>query len=125
MLSKSVMVGSGMSSEVGFTGFEFSCYTELQYLGIQNLNSINLNKTQDLQPLDIESSYNGFDEHVSCPPTNVELKMDAHNTKTHVKATIGVVATGSLLPPKLDDFYLVNGRHPASMNSFPLFDILL
>ncbi|KAF8154920.1 hypothetical protein B0H34DRAFT_783905 [Crassisporium funariophilum] len=73
---------------------------------ISSLGDFNVSQSKALQPVTVDKSFNLVDQSVSCPPVNAALKIDV-NAKANAMATIGVAATGTLLPPKIDDFAII------------------
>ncbi|KAF6752086.1 hypothetical protein DFP72DRAFT_968113 [Ephemerocybe angulata] len=71
--------------------------------GISDLNNVNINESTTLPPFSIDKSFNILNETLSCPPVDVSLKVDV-TAKAHAMAAIGVVAEGTIVPPKIDKF---------------------
>lgn len=65
--------------------------------------------TKELPPVDVDKTFPIFDEKLSCPANgeipaiDASLKADAV-TKAHAVVSIGAAASGSIVPPKLDEF---------------------
>ncbi|KAF8186252.1 hypothetical protein BJ912DRAFT_467768 [Pholiota molesta] len=73
-----------------------------------SLNDFNVNKSTTLPPFDIDQPFNLVNQTVSCPPVAATVKIDV-NAKTHAVATIGVAASGTILPPNVDSFAVIVG----------------
>ncbi|KAJ7580284.1 hypothetical protein C8J56DRAFT_279200 [Mycena floridula] len=75
---------------------------------LASFNDIDLNITKTLPTLSIDKSFPILDLSVSCPATSdapafsASLKADAE-AKIDMTITLGLVATGTIIPPNLDD----------------------
>ncbi|TFK33758.1 hypothetical protein BDQ12DRAFT_614698 [Crucibulum laeve] len=74
---------------------------------IKGLNDFDVNKNTTLSPFDIDKTFNLVDQKLSCPPLAAGLKVDV-DAKAHALASIGVAASGTIVPPKIDDFAIVS-----------------
>ncbi|KAH6904652.1 hypothetical protein BKA70DRAFT_1108941 [Coprinopsis sp. MPI-PUGE-AT-0042] len=70
-----------------------------------DLNEVALDQTQTLPPFNVNKNFNLIDQTLSCPPIEARLKIDV-DAKANAVATIGVVAEGTLIPPRVTDFVL-------------------
>ena len=77
-------------------------------LDISSLDDFNVNKSTTLPPVDVDKSFNLVDKSISCPPVDASVKIDV-DAKAHAVATIGVAASGTVVPPKVSDFALIAG----------------
>ncbi|KAH9475749.1 hypothetical protein JR316_0011308 [Psilocybe cubensis] len=75
---------------------------------ISSLNDFNVDKSTTLSPVDVDKTFNLLDKSISCPPVDASVKVDA-DTKAHAVASIGVAATGTILPPEVTSFSLIAG----------------
>ncbi|KAF9474083.1 hypothetical protein BDN70DRAFT_340803 [Pholiota conissans] len=75
---------------------------------ISSLDDFNVNKSTTLQPFDIDKSFNLVDQKISCPPVDASVKIDV-DAKAHAVASIGVAASGTILPPKVESFAVIAG----------------
>ncbi|KAF4610324.1 hypothetical protein D9613_010280 [Agrocybe pediades] len=75
---------------------------------ITSLNDFNVNKSTTLQPLDVDKSFNLLDQSLSCGSIEGKVKIDV-NAKAHAVASIGVAASGTVVPPKVSDFSIIAG----------------
>ncbi|KAK0458142.1 uncharacterized protein EV420DRAFT_1270744 [Desarmillaria tabescens] len=65
-------------------------------------NHISVGKSVDI-PVDIDQTFNLLNESISCPSIDASLNINIA-AKAHALATLGVSASGTILPPKIDDF---------------------
>ncbi|PPQ93459.1 hypothetical protein CVT25_008563 [Psilocybe cyanescens] len=75
---------------------------------ISSLNDFNVDKSTTLSPVDVDKSFNLLDKSISCPPVDASVKVDA-DAKAHAVASIGVAASGTILPPEVTAFSLIAG----------------
>ncbi|KAF8961154.1 hypothetical protein BDZ97DRAFT_1226986 [Flammula alnicola] len=73
---------------------------------ISSLNDFNVNNSQALPPLDVNKTFTLVDQSVSCPPVDVSVKIDV-DTKAHAVVTLGLAASGTIVPPKVSDFAII------------------
>ncbi|KAF4610321.1 hypothetical protein D9613_010283 [Agrocybe pediades] len=73
---------------------------------LKSLNDFNIDKSKVLPPVDVNKNFTLIDESVSCPPLDARLKVDVE-ANAHASASIGVAVTGTILPPKIDDFAVI------------------
>ncbi|GLB41232.1 hypothetical protein LshimejAT787_0904470 [Lyophyllum shimeji] len=73
---------------------------------IKNLNDFNVDKSQALKPLTVDKNFNLLSKQLSCPPITASLKIDV-DAKANAVATVGVAASGTIVPPKVDDFAII------------------
>ncbi|KAF8186254.1 hypothetical protein BJ912DRAFT_972030 [Pholiota molesta] len=65
---------------------------------VTSLNDFNVNKSTTLPPFDLDKPFNLVDQSVSCPPVKATVKIDV-DAKAHAVASIGLAASGTILPP--------------------------
>ncbi|KAK0443582.1 hypothetical protein EV421DRAFT_1804652 [Armillaria borealis] len=66
-------------------------------------NHVSFDKSFDI-PVDVDQTFNLLNESISCPSIDASLNINVA-AKAHALATLGVSASGTLLPiPKIDDF---------------------
>lgn len=82
---------------VDFVGDALSSFTEFD-----------IEKSTTLPPIDIDEPFNLVDETLDCGAVKATFKADV-NAKAHAVVDIGVVATGTIIPPKLDNFNVFSG----------------
>ncbi|KAJ3569321.1 hypothetical protein NP233_g5126 [Leucocoprinus birnbaumii] len=82
-------------------------------------NSLNVSKSIDLDPFDVDKSFNLIDQTLDCSSdlpvggvnatvgVNGEVKVDV-DAKFHSTVSLGIVASGTLLPPSFDNFGLTS-----------------
>ena len=73
---------------------------------ISSLNEFNVTQNKDLSPFDIDKTFNLVDQKISCPPVDAGVKIDV-DAKAHAVASIGIAATGTVVPPAVSDFALI------------------
>jgi hypothetical protein len=74
---------------------------------ISGLNDFDIDKSTTLDPLAVDKKFNLLDQEISCPPVSASLKIDV-DAKANALATIGVAASGTIIPPKMDDFAIIS-----------------
>jgi hypothetical protein len=77
---------------------------------VTSLNDFNVNKSTTLPPFDLDKPFNLVDQSVSCPPVKATVKIDV-DAKAHAVASIGLAASGTILPPNVESFAVIVGRH--------------
>ncbi len=82
----------------------FVFITDASGLAITNAlqNKIDESNSFDI-PVDVDQSFNLVNETVNCPPVSAKLNIDVQ-AKAHAVATIGVAASGTIVPPNIDNF---------------------
>ncbi|KAJ7438098.1 hypothetical protein B0H11DRAFT_2254861 [Mycena galericulata] len=81
-------------------------------------NSVNVNKTIALPPLNLNKTVNIFNQSISCGPVTASVNVDLDGN-TQATAQVGVAATGTLVPPKLTNFGIIailNGNIAGTMD---------
>ncbi|KAF9043202.1 hypothetical protein BJ165DRAFT_1529291 [Panaeolus papilionaceus] len=73
---------------------------------IKNLNTFSVDKNQDLPPINVDKAFNLVDQKVSCPPLTANLKVDV-DAKANALVSIGLAASGTIVPPKVNDFSVI------------------
>ncbi|KAG6820027.1 hypothetical protein H0H93_006365 [Arthromyces matolae] len=73
---------------------------------IKNLDTFNVNKSETLAPFSVDQPFNLFNQQVSCPPITASLSIDV-DAKANAIATIGVAASGTIVPPEVKDFAVI------------------
>src|SRR5271170_1404399 len=71
-------------------------------------NTINVNKTDTLPPININNDFPLLNGTVACSGETLSVEADV-DTDTNAVVSIGVVASGTIIPPSLSDFALVAG----------------
>ncbi|KAF7368686.1 hypothetical protein MVEN_00193100 [Mycena venus] len=69
-------------------------------------NSVDLSKNIDLPPLDLQKKINLFNKSIDCGPVTAKVSADVDGS-VHAVASVGVAATGTIIPPKITDLGLV------------------
>lgn len=77
-------------------------------LGRQLSNDFNITNTTTLQPIDADQPFQLFDQSIDCGPgqANVKVNVDA---KAHAETNLGIVASGTIVPPNVDQFNMLVG----------------
>jgi len=76
--------------------------------------SFNENKTQNLEPIEFSKTLNVLKENVQCSPNEASVNIDV-GAEVDAQISLSVYASGSIIPPKLDDFGITTGNpHPLS-----------
>ncbi|KAJ7150475.1 hypothetical protein C8R43DRAFT_494922 [Mycena crocata] len=81
-------------------------------------NSINVDKTVDLKPFVFDKKINLLDESIDCGSIKAKVRADLTG-HADVLASVGVAATGTLIPPKITDFGVIaglNGKATATLD---------
>ncbi|KAK0235436.1 hypothetical protein EDD85DRAFT_773310 [Armillaria nabsnona] len=65
-------------------------------------NHVSFDKSLDI-PVDVDQTFNLLNESISCPSIDAGLNINVA-AKAHALATLGVSASGTILPPSIDDF---------------------
>ncbi|PPR03912.1 hypothetical protein CVT24_008115, partial [Panaeolus cyanescens] len=74
---------------------------------IKNLNTFSIDKSKSLPPLNLDKSFNLVDQTVECGESvKAELKVDV-DARANAVASVGVAASGTIVPPKVKDFGVV------------------
>ncbi|KAJ7929628.1 hypothetical protein B0H13DRAFT_2539771 [Mycena leptocephala] len=72
-------------------------------------NSIDINKSVDLKPLDLNKKVNLLNKSIKCGKVAASVKADLDGN-AHALASVGVAATGTIIPPKvITDFAIIAG----------------
>ncbi|KAF8988456.1 hypothetical protein BDQ17DRAFT_1257644 [Cyathus striatus] len=70
---------------------------------LNDWNTSSLGNTSKTIPFDVTKSTQIFNKDISCPPLTAGAKVNV-NVDTHGTANIGIAASGTILPPKVEDF---------------------
>ncbi|KAJ6587589.1 hypothetical protein DFH09DRAFT_909649 [Mycena vulgaris] len=73
---------------------------------ISGVNTIDINKSKALPAADFSKKVSLFDQSLSCPPISASASIDVDAT-AHAVVTLGVAATGTIVPPKITDFSII------------------
>ncbi|KAF7344678.1 hypothetical protein MVEN_01628100 [Mycena venus] len=71
-------------------------------------NAINVKKSVNLKPLALTKSISLLNKSIKCGAATASLKADLA-ANAHATASVGVAASGTLIPPKLTDFGIITG----------------
>ncbi|KAF9033940.1 hypothetical protein BDZ89DRAFT_1130813 [Hymenopellis radicata] len=77
---------------------------------IDTISNALQNKIEDSNsfdiPFDVDQTFNLVNESVDCPPITAKLNIDVQ-AKAHAVASIGVAASGTIIPPNIDTFGII------------------
>ncbi|KAJ7143998.1 hypothetical protein C8R44DRAFT_141912 [Mycena epipterygia] len=73
---------------------------------ISSANTVDINDSKALPAADFSKKASLFDKSVSCPPVSASVSVDVDCT-AHAVVTLGVAATGTIVPPKISDFSII------------------
>ncbi|KAF7368510.1 hypothetical protein MVEN_00174200 [Mycena venus] len=73
---------------------------------ISSANSVSINKSKALPAADFSKKVSLFETSLECPPITAEASVGLDAT-AHAVVTIGVAASGTIVPPKITDFSLL------------------
>jgi hypothetical protein len=82
--------------------------THFRLVEVKSLNDFDVDKSKTLSPISVNKNFNLLDKKLECPPLTASLKIDV-NAKADAMASIGVAASGTIVPPKIEDFALIAG----------------
>ncbi|KAJ7779695.1 hypothetical protein B0H16DRAFT_1300149 [Mycena metata] len=104
-------VGSFVSDAADCTspfppGYSPSQYPSAISNAISSVNTVNVNKSKALPAQDFSKKVSLFDQSVNCPPISASVSADMDAT-AHAVVTIGIAASGTIVPPAITDFSLV------------------
>ena len=70
------------------------------------------NRTINLPPIEFSKTLNVLKENVQCPLVEASVNMDV-GADVDARVSLSVIANGSIVPPKLDQFSTITGNlHP-------------
>ncbi|KAJ6608508.1 hypothetical protein B0H10DRAFT_2226802 [Mycena sp. CBHHK59/15] len=75
---------------------------------VSSANTININKQKALPAADFSKKVSLFDKSLSCPGISASVSVDIDAT-AHAVVTLGVAASGTIIPPKITDFAIIAG----------------
>ncbi|KAJ6528510.1 hypothetical protein B0H19DRAFT_1385185 [Mycena capillaripes] len=71
-------------------------------------NTIDINKSIDLQPLVLDKKITLFDKSIECGPVSASLNVDM-DANANAQVTLSIAAAGTIVPPKITSFGAVAG----------------
>ncbi|KAK0472756.1 hypothetical protein IW261DRAFT_1343360 [Armillaria novae-zelandiae] len=98
----SISFGSRRRSRLSPRDFSGFVGDAIDVLGSVLDNDVDVNQTFDV-PVDVDQTFNLLNESVSCQPIDAKLNINVA-AKAHALATLGVSASGTLVPPNINDF---------------------
>lgn len=106
---------SRIYAQRGFTDFVTDAVDS-----VTSLNDFDVDKSTTLKPFDVDKTFNLIDQQIKCTaPAPVaglnssvgvsgKIKVDV-DAKVHAVVSLGVVASGTVIPPKVEDFGITSG----------------
>jgi len=85
---------------------------------VSSLNNFNVDKTTTLPPFDLDKKFNLVNQEIDCSAAiagnssvgvNGKVTVDV-DAKVHAVVSVGVAATGTIVPPQMDEFGLTSGQ---------------
>ncbi|KAJ7664073.1 hypothetical protein B0H17DRAFT_304395 [Mycena rosella] len=73
---------------------------------VSSANTINITQSKALPAADFSKKVALFEQTLSCPPISASASADVDAT-AHAVVTLGVAATGTIVPPKITDFSII------------------
>ncbi|SJL12386.1 uncharacterized protein ARMOST_15812 [Armillaria ostoyae] len=70
--------------------------------GLISIGHLSIDKSFAI-PVDVDQTFNLLNESISCPSIDASLNINVA-AKAHALATLGVSASGTIIPPNIDDF---------------------
>ncbi|KIK64055.1 hypothetical protein GYMLUDRAFT_71501 [Collybiopsis luxurians FD-317 M1] len=85
---------------------------------IKNLDSFNFNKTVALPPISVNKAATILNKDIKCGPVDLNANVSVDG-KASAQISVGAAASGTIVPPKVDDFaalVLMNGDLDGTLN---------
>ncbi|KAG5638520.1 hypothetical protein H0H81_012157 [Sphagnurus paluster] len=73
---------------------------------IKGLNNFDTENSNELSPLSVDKTFNLVDQQLACTSSTSSMKIDV-DAKANADANIGVAASGTIVPPKVNDFAII------------------
>jgi len=70
---------------------------------VGDANNIDINNSTGLEPIDVDNKFNLLNQAISCPPLKASVNIDI-DAKAHAEVALGVAASGTIVPPNIDNF---------------------
>ncbi|THU98958.1 hypothetical protein K435DRAFT_795246 [Dendrothele bispora CBS 962.96] len=74
---------------------------------VSDANSFNISNSTQLEPFDIDKKFNLFNQSIDCGPVTATVSADV-NANAHFTAAVGLIASGTIIPPNVDQFALTS-----------------
>ncbi|KAJ2923649.1 hypothetical protein H1R20_g13452, partial [Candolleomyces eurysporus] len=87
-------------------GRDESTFVEDALYSVSGLFDFEWDYTKNIKIVDINRSWNIFDQQLTCPNYSGRLRMDV-SAQVSAAAAIGVAVEGKIIPPKITDFALI------------------
>ncbi|KAK0200009.1 hypothetical protein DFS33DRAFT_1267684 [Desarmillaria ectypa] len=100
--SKRCRLSTRDTSDLVGNGLICTLLPSLSALGGLLKNHISVGKSVDI-PVDVDQTFNLLNESISCPSIDASLDINVA-AKAHALATLGVSASGTIFPPKINNF---------------------
>lgn len=98
----SISFGSRRRSRLSPRDFSGFVGDAIDALGSVLDNEVDVDQTFDV-PVNVDQTFNLLNESVSCQPIDAKLNINVA-MRAYALATLGVTASGTLVPPNIDDF---------------------
>ena len=69
------------------------------------------NRTLNLPPIEFSKTFDVFSTDIQCPPDVASVNVDL-GVEVDAQVSLSVVASGSITPPKLNEFGIITGNFP-------------
>lgn len=76
---------------------------------ISNLNEFDVENSLELEPINIDEQFNLFNQAFGCGATQATVNVDVA-AQASALVTVGVAATGTLVPPDFSDFSIITSE---------------
>ena len=90
----------------------YSTLTLLSPAALENANRFNETESKNLRPFKFSGKENLFNTSISCPQFTASVSLDV-DSAVHAAVSLGVVAAGTYVPPKISEFDLTLGTRLA------------
>ncbi|KAJ2912664.1 hypothetical protein MD484_g7760, partial [Candolleomyces efflorescens] len=87
-------------------GRDESTFVDDAVYSVSRLFDFEWDYTKNIKIVDINKTWNIFDQQLTCPNYSGRLRMDV-SAQVNAAAAIGVAVEGKLIPPKITDFALI------------------
>ncbi|KAJ2923672.1 hypothetical protein H1R20_g13421, partial [Candolleomyces eurysporus] len=87
-------------------GRDESTFVEEAMSSVSGLLDFQWEHLENFTLLDINRTWNVFDQSLTCPPISARARMDV-SAQVNVAASVGAAVEGTIIPPKVDDFALI------------------
>jgi hypothetical protein len=107
LLAMFLIVGSIGSS---VTLFELTFFVISAPLAIKSVNDVNVNKTINLPPINVDKSATLLNKDIKCGDVDITVDVGVDGQAT-AQVSLGVAAQGTIVPPEITDFAITVGMN--------------